>query len=79
MSVGIVAILCVFGLPVVIVALICGTILILTRRGTSSRQDSERESRLIQEIYHGLQGFEERIASLETLLIDRGKGTGGHE
>ncbi len=61
----------IFMVPVLIVAVICGTILVLTHRGKHSRQSEAAESRMIQEIYQGLHEFEKRIESLEALLLER--------
>lgn len=70
---GVIAI--VFGsivaVPVGIVVVICGTILVLSRRGKRSRQMEAEESRMIQEVYQGLHGFEKRIDALEGLLLER--------
>ncbi len=68
--------------PVVIVAIVFGSILIglmiianmfsrvLGSRG-GSRLSAE-ETQVMQEIFYGLKKMEERIESLETLLIERG-------
>jgi len=61
----------VFAIPVAIVAIICGTILILSRRSRHSQRSDAAESRMIQEIYQGLLGFEKRVESLEALLLER--------
>ena len=63
----------VFGSIVALAALICGTILIIvktrTNRCSSGGTDSE-DARTIQEIYQGLEKLEERIESLETILME---------
>lgn len=61
----------VFGSLVAMVLIISLTILALMwgRRGTRSNQ--AEESKMIQEIYHGLAKMEERVESLETLLLER--------
>lgn len=72
-SVIIVAI--VFGSILTFAALICGTILTivkirssgLSRHGGNSKSE---EARIIQEIYQGLTEMEERIETLETILMD---------
>ena len=46
-------------------------------KGGGSKQrkvNQDDESRLIQEIYHGLSRMEGRVEALETLLLDREKG-----
>lgn len=67
---------------VVIVAIVFGSILIglmiianmfarvLGSRGGSRL--SEQETQVMQEIFYGLKKMEERIDSLETILLDRG-------
>lgn len=61
----------VFGSLVAMVLIISLTFLALVwgRRGAKSNQ--AEESKLIQEIYHGLAKMEERVESLETLLLER--------
>ena len=66
----------VFGSIILAIAIIGGTILMairLNRGGLSpkERQGQEDETRMIQEIYHGLSRMETRVESLETILIDR--------
>jgi len=41
--------------------------------GKSSARQSEEETRIIQEIYHGLSVMEERIEALETILMENKK------
>lgn len=63
----------VFGSIVALAALICGTILIVlktrSRNHTTGAGDVD-EAKIIQEIYQGLNRMEERIESLETILMD---------
>lgn len=61
----------VFGSLVAMVLIIALTLLALVwgRKGAKSNQ--AEESKLIQEIYHGLAKMEERVESLETLLLER--------
>ena len=47
--------------------------------GSKERETSEEESRLIQEIYHGLGRMESRVETLETLLLDREKREARHD
>ena len=41
-----------------------------SRRSSSNSNDAE-EARMIQDIYHGLVKMEQRVESLETLLLDK--------
>ncbi len=63
----------VFGSIIALATLICGTILIIvktrTNRSSGGAADSE-EARTIQEIYQGLERLEERVESLETILME---------
>ncbi len=67
MNVGALAVVMVFGIP--IVAIICGTIAAIMTKG-SCRKDDPEQTRMIQEIYHGLERMEHRVESLETILFD---------
>ena len=68
----------VFGLPILALALVCGTILIAIRiikggaTGGDRKQEAE-EARMIQEIHQGLSRMEERVEALETILLDSSK------
>lgn len=44
----------------------------LARGGSaaSSREDNQNETKMIQELYHGFSRMEERIETLEALLLD---------
>ncbi len=46
-------------------------IFIVTRGGRKQREIGVEETRMMQEIYHRLTEFEDRIETLETLLIKR--------
>ncbi len=75
-EVAIVAI--VFGSIIILLAIIPVTILLIIRlfKGGISRTDRKKlaeETRMIQEIYQGLSRMEERIETLETILLDREK------
>ena len=63
----------VFGSLLAIAALICGTILLIIKprdsRITEGKSRTE-EAMIIQEIYQGLSKMEQRIESLETILMD---------
>ena len=68
----------VFGSIIIILAMIPVTILLIIRlfKGGISRTDRKKqaeEARMIQEIYQGLSRMEERIETLETILLDREK------
>ncbi len=71
---GTLALLLIFGTPLVAVA---GGILIKVLKilkGMSPRQGKQfsvEETKLIQEMYQGLSRMEERVEALETLLLDR--------
>lgn len=67
MNAGVLAILMVFGLPMV--AIICGTIVKIAGEKSAAQNDPE-QTRMIQEIYHGLERMEHRIEALETILFD---------
>jgi phage shock protein B len=63
----------VFGSIIALATLICGTVLIIVKSRSNNYSrgatDSE-EAKVIQEIYQGLERLEERIESLETILMD---------
>jgi phage shock protein B len=71
----------VFGSFVLIPAVIGGTIVISIKllRGGAARKDQAEDSKIIQEIYQGLGRMEERVETLETILLDRDKGNRHHE
>ena len=63
---------------VLALAIIAATLLVAIRiiKGGISRKDREwssQEARMVQEIYQDLNNLEERLESLETILIDREK------
>ena len=75
-EVAIVAI--VFGSIIIMLAIIPVTILLIIRlfKGGISRTDRKKQAedaRMIQEIYQGLSRMEERVETLETILLDREK------
>lgn len=70
MNVAVLAILMVFGIPMV--AIICGTIVSIAGKKSAAQNDPE-QTRMIQEIYHGLERMEHRIEALETILFDSGR------
>jgi len=64
------------GVVLIVFAFISGTILIsikLIKGGASSKGQKANadEARMIQEIYQGLARMEERVESLETILLER--------
>ena len=68
----------VFAGIVLALAIIGGTILMAIKiiKGGGSRKDQKHlaeEARMVQEMYQGLSGLEERLESLETILFDREK------
>ena len=68
----------VFSGIVLALAIISGTILMAIKiiKGGVSRKDREKSSNeagMVQEIYKGLGHLEERIETLETILLDREK------
>lgn len=62
-------------------AVIGGTIVISIKllRGGATRKDQAEDSKIIQEIYQGLGRMEERVETLETILLDRDKRDRHHE
>ena len=75
---GAVIVAIVFSGIVLALAVIGGTILIAIKilKGGVSRKSQRyhaEEARMIQEIYQGLSRMEERVESLETILLDREK------
>lgn len=63
----------VFGSIVALAALICGTILIVLKtrsRNNATGAGDRDEAKTIQELYQGLGRMEQRIESLETILMD---------
>lgn len=72
---SLIAVSIIFGSIVALAALICGTILIIVKargRGGHRGGDNE-EAKIIQEIYQGLDRLEERIESLEAILVENKK------
>lgn len=64
-------ILAVIGALLIAFGIICWTIVRIVSRGSGSENGSVDESKLIQEIYHGLTKMEQRVEALEALLLDR--------
>jgi hypothetical protein len=63
--IGLVAVVMIFGIPIIVI--ICGTIVKL--KSKTNHEDPE-QTKMIQEIYHGLARMEQRIEALETILYD---------
>ena len=73
-AVAVLASIC--GLIVIFIALILGTVATFIRilKGDVSRKSQSydaKEAGMIQEIFQGLTRMEERVETLETLLLDR--------
>jgi phage shock protein B len=66
----------VFGTILAAIGLVCWTIVRLTGGGAKGQAAEADESRMIQELYHGLSKMEQRVEALETLLLDRDRRTG---
>ena len=63
----------VFGMIVSIVGIIAWMIVTLVTGRRSTRALNDQEAKVIQEIFHGLSKMEQRVESLETLLLEREK------
>ena len=63
----------VFGSLLTLAALICGTVFMIVRTRSNrivEGKSKTEEAMIIQEIYQGLDRMEQRIESLETILMD---------
>lgn len=81
---AVIIVLIVFGGIVLALAVIGSTILMglkIIKGGVRSkdRKTQTEEARIIQEIYQGLARMEERVESLETILLDRAKHKEGRQ
>ncbi|VGO14785.1 hypothetical protein PDESU_03354 [Pontiella desulfatans] len=65
--VGLAAVILLFGTPVI--AIICGTLIVIAKRKPQYKDDPE-QTKMIQEIHHGLERMERRIEALETILYE---------
>lgn len=79
----VIAVAIVFGSIVTLVAMVCGTVLLLVkfrREGLSSshRRQQTDETAVIQELYQGLARMEERVEALETILMEGQKKKGNN-
>ena len=75
---GVMIVSIIFGGLILCLAILGGTILmgIKIKKGGLSRKDQRsqtEDTRMIQEIYQGLESMEKRIESLETIIL-RGRG-----
>ena len=66
------------GVSIPVIAILSVTFIVCLKivyggRSAKSGDLADEETRLIQDIYHGLLKMEERVESLETLLLDREK------
>jgi phage shock protein B len=71
MDAGILAVVMIFSIP--LVAIIGGLALAALRisKGSASSAQMAEETRLIQDLHHGLQKMEGRIEALEVILLER--------
>ncbi|RJQ65742.1 MAG: phage-shock protein [Desulfobacteraceae bacterium] len=81
---GVFIVAMVLGGIVLALAVIGGTILMAIKiiRGDFSGgygQQTADEARMVQEIYQGMSRLEERLESLETILLDKDKRESTHE
>jgi phage shock protein B len=82
MNNGTLAILLIFGTPLVaIVGFVCIKALKILKETApgQSQHISTEETKLMQELYQGLVRMEERVEALETLLLDRERKEGSHD
>lgn len=73
---GVLELLVVLGTILIFFVVICSTIVIMVkmlRGGTSKNMQKNHadEAKMIQEIYQGMARMEERVESLETILMER--------
>lgn len=66
----------ILGIVLLCLVIICSTVLIglkILKGGVSPKgqRDHANEAKIIQEIYQGLARMEERVESLETILLER--------
>lgn len=61
------------GGVVLVVFMVIGAIVWLMSRSHHKRRGLPDDTRLMQEIHRGLSGLEQRVESLETILIDRSR------
>lgn len=66
----------VFG-SIIVALLIVSRTIARVLGGRSGGHLSEEESQLMQELFYGMKKMEERVESLETILLDRDRKRGG--
>ncbi len=75
LGLGALAIVAVFAVPVMCLAVIFGFILLLVRflRGgkAANAAMTQEEARIFQEMHHGMERMAQRIEALETILLDK--------
>ena len=77
MGVGLVWLLMIIVVVLLMGALMLAALRFLTGRGRKrDGASSEEETRMMQEIYHGLAELGERVEALETLLVERQRKDG---
>jgi phage shock protein B len=70
MESAVLAVLLIFGFPLLVVAGFFTIWALKIVKGGKDQQRQDEEARLIQELHHGLNRMESRIEALETLLLD---------
>jgi phage shock protein B len=73
---GVLELVVVLGVILIFFVVICSTIVIMVKmlKGGASKnvqKNNTDEARMIQQIYQGLTRMEERVESLETILMER--------
>lgn len=74
MNVANLAVLMVFSIPLALIIGCIGLVALKILKGAGgggSAEQSAEETRLIQDIYHGLQKMEQRVEALETILLGK--------
>ena len=66
-----IAIITPFVFVVLVLGIICFTIVKSTKGGQKARQMRTDEARVVQEIFDGLTRMEQRVETLETLLVEK--------
>ena len=72
MDVAVLAVLLIFGIPLMAIAggVVLAALRILKGGGHGAAEDAE-ETRMIQDVYHGLRKMEARVEALETILLEK--------
>jgi len=71
---GELAVIMIFGIP--LAAIVCGSLVAIVKAikgdgAARNRRLDEEQTRMMQEIFRGLEKMEKRVEALETLLQDR--------